>query len=373
MCCARTQALGPARLSALIWRPGDLQASTQEFHRNSGLLNGELIVLAIFVLLTALINRNDLYILFAGWLVVNLRLGALSAGWDTQWLGHMIPCDWLLQGRLITIALYYVLTLTLFAMLFKDDLAQIGHKSLVPLCQWTCLPLLVLSCVLTSAQFLPLFWLLAGVGIPALLYLLVRIRRKTRSSVASWYGAAICITLFASLYELVAAASGLKGWISSVNSVTAALSSGLLAALAIAEQMRQEHEQRLRAQDQLVHTFEAMPIGLFTLNRNGRFTSDSPALLGMWGTDLLAKGGTRWQDHFAEGTWTKLHRMVREKALDEMEVQWGNAPGEDASKRFLVTVTLSLGRIEGSLQDVTARHRFETELRIAKVKAEAAS
>ena len=25
------------------------------------------------------------------WLVVNLRMGALSAGWDMQWLGYAIP------------------------------------------------------------------------------------------------------------------------------------------------------------------------------------------------------------------------------------------------------------------------------------------
>jgi hypothetical protein len=45
----RTSAIGPARLSALIWRAGDLQTSAQQFHRKSGLLDGGIIVLAIFV------------------------------------------------------------------------------------------------------------------------------------------------------------------------------------------------------------------------------------------------------------------------------------------------------------------------------------
>ena len=52
----------------------------------------------------------------------------------------------------------------------------------------------------------------------------------------------------------------------SVNSVTAALSSSLLAALAIAAQLRMKHQQWLEAQAELQHTYEAMPIGLFTLN-----------------------------------------------------------------------------------------------------------
>ena len=56
-------------------------------------LVGGIIVLALFVFITALINRNTTYILFSAWLVVNLRMAALSAGWDQQWLGRTIPYD----------------------------------------------------------------------------------------------------------------------------------------------------------------------------------------------------------------------------------------------------------------------------------------
>ena len=358
----RTSAIGPARLSALSWRTGDLQASAQEFHRKSGLLDGGIIVLAVFVLITALINRSGLYVIFAAWLVINLRMGALSAGWDTQWLGYTVPYDWLLQGRMVTITLYYVLTLILFTSLFKDDFLQIGHRSLVKALQWTCIPLLILSCFLPSGRFLPFFWPLVGVGISLMTYLLVRILLKTRSRVAIWYSAAISVTLVASLYEVLSAALGIKGLIGSVNSVTAALSSSLLAALAIAEQMRQEHEQRLEIQAELKHTFEAMPIGLFTLDMGGRFTSANPALLAMLGPDVLANEGATWQSYFAAGAWTQLHQMVHEKNLDEMEVQGGPALGGGAAKRFLVTATLARDKIEGSLQDVTERSQATEDL-----------
>ena len=230
----RTSAIGPARVSVMSWRSSDLQASAQEFNRKSGLLDGGIIVLAVFVLITALINRSGLYVLFAAWLVINLRMGALSAGWDTQWLGYTVPYDLLLQGRMVTITLYYVLTLVLFTSLFKDDFLQVGHRWLVRALQWTCVPLLVLSCFLPSAQFLPFFWPVVGVGISLVAYLLIRILLKTRSRVAIWYSAAISATLVASLYEVLSAALGIKGLIGSVNSVTAALSSSLLAALAIA-------------------------------------------------------------------------------------------------------------------------------------------
>ena len=55
-----------------------------------------LMVLAAFVLITAIILRSGTYVLFAAWLVVNLRMAALSGGWDAQWLGRSVPQDWLL-------------------------------------------------------------------------------------------------------------------------------------------------------------------------------------------------------------------------------------------------------------------------------------
>ena len=358
----RTSAIGPARLSALIWRANDLQTSAQEFHRKSGLLDGGIIVLVIFVLVTALINRNRLYVLFAAWLVINLRMGALSAGWDTQWLGYTVPYDWLLQGRMITITLYYVLTLILFTSLFKDDLLRVGHEWLVRVFQWTCFPLLILSSFLPSSSYLPLFWPVVGAGISMLAYLLVRILRKTRSRVAMWYSAAISITLVASFYEVLSAALGIKGLIGSVNSVTAALASSLLAALAIAEQMRQEHVQRLEVQAELEHTYAAMPIGLFTLDLRGRFTSANPALVGMLGPNVLTDGANAWQQYFTNGAWTQLHQMVHNKNEDEMEIQGKPVPGCSGSKCFLVKATLAGDKIEGSLQDVTEKSRATADL-----------
>lgn len=358
----RSTATGPARLSVLKWQAADLDISALEFHRKSGLLDGGILLLAGFILITALINRNGLYVLFAAWLVMNLRMASLSAGWDSQWLGNTVPQDWLVQARSITLTLYYILTLTLFTSLFKEDLPLVGYRFIVRVAQWTCLPLLFLSIALPYALFLPLIWYVAGAGIAMLIFLLVRILRKTNSRVAIWYGAAISITLVASLYEVLAAALGIKGLIGSVNSVTAALSSSLLTALAIAEHMRLEHEQHLEVQAELAHTFEAMPIGLFTLDPHGRFLSANPALLDMLGQNVLKNEGTHWQQYFADGAWTKLHEMVFHKAQNEMEINARVLPGTAGTKHFLVKAALSRDKIEGSLQDITEKSRATADL-----------
>ena len=359
----RVGSVGPARLTALAWRASDLQISTLDFHRKSGLLDGGILILAVFVLIMAMINRSGLYMLFSAWLVVNLRMGALSAGWDTQWLGFSVPSDGLIKIRALTMAVYYVLSVTLFGKLFRNELIKVGMLGLLRVVQWSCLPMLLASAVLSYQAFLPLLWLGSGLFIAFMVVALVRILIISRSRAAVWYSASIAITLAASLYEVIAAALGVKGFIDSFNSVTAALSSSLLAAVAIAAQMRDEHQKRLALQAELQHTYEAMPIGLFTLDLRGRFLSANPALLQMLGQEVLSKGGRTWQRYFSGGAWAQLHNLVHTHNAAELELK-GRSPllGEREVSRFLVRATLARDRIEGSLQNVTEKSKATEEL-----------
>ncbi|MGC3985704.1 MAG: EAL domain-containing protein [Pseudorhodoferax sp.] len=354
--------VGPARITVLHWPTAALASSGFEFHRNAGLLDGGLIVLALFVLTTALVNRSGMYVLFAVWLLVNLRMGALSAGWDAQWLGRAVPTEWMPRMRLFTMSLYYTLTATLFRELFREDLAKVGYAPLLRIIMWPAPPLLLMSAFLPYGTVLPYIWAATGVGTCIAVFLLGRILVRTRSRVAMWYSASLAVTLAASLYEVVSAAVGMRGLIGAVNSVTAALSSSLLASLAIAEQMRQEHNQRLEAQAQLEHTFEAMPIGLFTLDLQGRFTSANPALRAMLATDVLEPGREAWDRYFHEGAWLQLLQLLQNQDNVSLELRGRMPDGGGVHKRFLVKAARARDKVEGSLQDVTDSSRATEEL-----------
>ena len=359
----QVSSVGPARLTALLWNTSDLQSSAQEFHRKSGLLEGGILILAVFVLVTAIINRSALYLLFAAWLVVNLRMGALSAGWDMQWLGYAIPASGLSKIRAITMAVYYVLSVTLFGMLFRSELTRVGAIWQLRVVQWVCVPLLLASATAPYKNFLPFLWVATAMFVAFMVLSLVRILIIMRSKAAMWYSASIAITIAASLYEVIAAALGFKGLIGSFNSVTAALSSSLLAAVAIAAQMRTEHQTRLEMQAEMQHTYEAMPIGLFTLDMRGRFLSANPALMRMLGQKVLDQGGQSWQRHFSGGAWAQLHNLVHTQSDGELELK-GRAPllGDREVSRFLVKATLARDRIEGSLQNITEKAKATEEL-----------
>ena len=354
--------VGPARIDVLQWPEASLESSNRQFHRNAGLLEGGLIVLSLFVLVTAIINRQWLYVLFAAWLVASLRLAAISAGWDTQWFERSVPLDWILPMRKLTIAVYYALTYTLFSRLFRDDLKRIGYPWLLQVALWSSVALLVVAVVLPFSQFLPVLWFTAAAGIAILVFLLARILFVTRSRVAMWYGASLGIVLLSGFYEVIAAALGLKGLIGAVNSVTAAFTSSLMAALAIAEQMRLERQERVRAQAELRGTYEAIPIGLFTLDRNGFFERVNPALTQMLSVDPTGRRREHWSDHFEQGAWRRLQDVTRQGAAQEMEIRSFDHSGRDP-KRFLVKATLNADKVEGSLQDITEKYKATEKLR----------
>ena len=357
----RASFVGPARISALQWPSVQLDKAERAFHRTSGLLDGGLIVLAMFVLVTGIINREGTYVLFAAWLLVNLRMAALSFGGSAQWLGYTVPLEWIGPARSLTLAFYYTLTAALFRTLFREELEKVNYPRLLRFTLWSCVPVIILALVLPYHTFLPIVWTASGCGILLLVFFLARILITIRSPVAIWYSASLGVTLAASLVEVISAALGFKGLAGSFNSVTAALSSSLLAALAIAAQLKIKNQQWLDAQAELQHTFEAMPIGLFTLNVSGIFLSANPAIRKMIGAENIQIGQDSWERFFSEGAWPHLHRLVHSQSNSELEIRCRNVPGLD-QKRFLVKATLARGKIEGSLQDITERSKATEDL-----------
>ncbi|EEF25907.1 conserved hypothetical protein, partial [Ricinus communis] len=73
---------GPAYIDAFMWQTEDLKQSARKFQENAALISGGLITLSIFVFVTAMINREWTYVIFAVWLIGNLRICANAMGWD---------------------------------------------------------------------------------------------------------------------------------------------------------------------------------------------------------------------------------------------------------------------------------------------------
>ncbi|MFC0135327.1 putative bifunctional diguanylate cyclase/phosphodiesterase [Massilia eurypsychrophila] len=353
----RAAFIGPARLTVLQWPAEQFELAAEQYHRKSGLLDGGMIVLAVFVLITALINRRSLYVLFSAWLILNLRVGALSAGWDSQWLGQIVPAEFLAISRPMTFVLYAMCTLTLYQTLLADELKNSRHLGGLRLIHWSCVPLLLAAVLLPYRLFLPVMWVIMVIGLSITTIGLISVMIRSRTRVAYWIAASFAVTFVASLAEMVSAALGMRELLV-INSVTAALASSLLAALAVAEQMRMETVRRVAVQQELEHTYEVMPVGVFTLDVYGHFLSANPALQKMLGGSALVMARSKWTQYFSQTVWSQLHDMVQSQAEAELEIQ-----NRDNSRHFLVRAILARGRIEGVLQDITEQTKATEQLR----------
>ena len=357
----RIESVGPARISLQTVEQSAFISLDTQYHRMSGLLDGGILMLALFTAMAGLINRNTTYVLFAAWLVVNMRMAALSMGWDHQWLGFLLPADILYRSRLVTVALYAAVTFTLFAELFKQELKALKLTALASAVKAACGILLLLSLLLPFQTFLPIAWVTTALGSVALIYLLTRVIVHRRTPVAHWYAASLAVGLLASVSELVGAAFGLKEWLGTINSVTAALASSLLASLAIAEQMRQAQRQKLSAQAELQHTYNVIPIGLFATDLEGRFTNANPALLRMLGSHQSAAiDRLHWNQFFSAQDW---HALLDRSASDSsVEIEL-SLRRDDGLRHFLVQATRTATGTEGTLQDITEKAQATENLK----------
>jgi diguanylate cyclase (GGDEF)-like protein len=348
----RARFVGPARLSMVSWSAATFADAVHAFDWQSGLLDGGLLLFATFVVFMALINRDWMYLLFAAWLVCNWRFAAISAGLDIQWLSFSVPPEWLSLMRKITAAGFDVTTVALFSKIFEIELKQVGHRDLLRVAQWSCLPLTLAAIFLPFALWLPVLWALTALTIAMLVFLLVLILRQTRSRVAIFYALSLAVILLSSFNEILGAALGMKALIGVLNSVTASLSSSLLVSFAIGQHMRDTRMALARAEKRLRDTFETIPIGIFTLHRaSGEIVQANASLQELSGNGGI---GRTWQESFGETEWQKFSQSIENTGLCEMEMRL--ARHDDAQEHYFQIEAVASGDfIEGSLADVTEK------------------
>jgi diguanylate cyclase (GGDEF)-like protein len=330
------------------------------------MLEGVVLALAFVLLLVSLSSRKWLYVLFAGWLVGNLRLTALSMGWDSNWLGHPVPAEFLPLMRSVTIALYYILTYALFSQLFAAELQEVGYKKLQRVGQLLGLGVFAAAVFMRYDDFIPFMWGMVGLAVCIACFFLFHIISLTRSAEPVWYSAALCVVIAIGSGALshLARWAGINYFDETAMHIAAAFVSSLLIALVIANSERNERQSRIRAQDELRRVYHVTPIGLFTLDMKGRIVRANPALQSMLGLGQLDTDAAIWENQFGRQAWIKLVNAIEQDGEAEIEIR--NLRESEAVPRrsFLVKAVLQDERIEGSLQDITGHADTISRLRI---------
>lgn len=330
------------------------------------MLEGVVLALSMGLLLVSVASRKWLYVLFSGWLVGNLRLTALSMGWDTQWLGQSVPDSLVPLMRSLTIALYYILTYALFIQLFKAELAKVGHERLQTAGRLSGVVLLAAALGLSYEQFLPLMWVMVALAVCLVTWLLRQVIRQTQSTQPVWYSVALAV--------VVAIGSGGAGLLANALDITlfddtalhigSAFVSSLLIALVITDSERAERQQRIRAQEDLKRVYQVAPVGLFTLSLQGRLVRVNPALKELLGIAHLEGDRGVWENHFGRQGWIRLLDQLERAGEVNSEIQGLlQYPGQQP-RSYLLKAVLENDQIEGSLQDITGRADALSRIRL---------
>ncbi len=354
---------GPAKVSARAWPIAELR-DAQATHKNmASTLEVGMGVLALFMLLTAMVTRRHIYLTFVGWLLLNMRMASLSAGSDWDLFGIAINPSIMIDVRQWTVCLYCLMTVALFSQLFKEELAQIKAGWTLTLLQASALFVAVFPLLLSFEQTLPVVWVCTAFGTAIIGWYLIDIMRKAPSRVASWYATSIAFATVAAVAEVIVAATGNNLLIAGVNHVTAAITSALLASLALAEDMRTDRLKRIEAQINLQTAYMDSPIGLFTVGKGGQLINTNPAF-----KEKLKGIGPDAPTHVNQifnldivGTVAWLQAAGEHQSI-ELQTEIAN-PHTGLKRWFSIKASTVDGSIvEGTLQDITDRVRADEHL-----------
>src|SRR5690606_27649482 len=94
-----------------------------------------------------------------------------------------------------------------------------------------------------------------------------------------------------------------------IHGLAALLSSGLVAAV-IAQHGRNERRQRLSVQAELQRVYDATPVGLFSLDKHGKFTRTNNAFRNMLWARVPPSEQIDWASCFGELSWKDLSTRV---------------------------------------------------------------
>lgn len=350
----------PTTFMSNVWSIPDLRVASDRYHRGVALLDGALVTLALFLTIIALRAREWTMLLLAVWLIGNWRLGTYALGWDGQWLGFAVPPDWRPLIRKLTVASYFLVTLTLFASLLRN---RAGSRSLLlqGLMGLGILQL-VAAFFLDRVPFSALSFTIWTTAVLTGLFVLGRRLATQPMTLFSWRILSLGVALAVILSGLVLTLIGQEEILDSFSSVVALLLSNIMVAMVVSDLVRVGRRERMQMQTALVTSYAVAPLGLFTLDEKDRFLETSPNLRKMLEIEEEAGTPLHWKDLFEPQDWQAVAAAT--EAGKDTEISYVTTNGESEQVRhYALRVVLADGQIEGSLQDITARAEAMNALR----------
>jgi diguanylate cyclase (GGDEF)-like protein/PAS domain S-box-containing protein len=326
--------------------------------------------LAVFGAVVSLINKDKTFFLLSALLVTSLRIAGFNFGWDLQWIGWSVDSSFVPAVKNLTLILHLVLAVALFEELFARQLRHTKGAHVLTALHATYALTVGLTFIIPAHGSIVLIWVLGVVTTLVIFASLGNILRKDASKVVVWYALSWVVTGLGMFGE-ISNALGYAGAVTKVmNSQVAAISSAVIAGIALAAKLEVERAARIAAQNSAVNAlhrfrenYNAMPVGIFSMKHDGTITEHNPTFGDMFPAKRRSSSrvGTNWVDLMnSESLTTVRESTVNDQMMDtELAVESPNG----ARRWFHVRAVRKPSRFEGWIEDITSRKEAEGQLK----------
>ncbi len=365
---ARLQGAPSIRPKLIPWEKSNYEQSMSVFARAGGELVGAFLALAVFCALVGVLNRDNVFVVFGGWLVTSGRVSLVNNGWDSVWFGASPSFTGLQMILSSMLALHAMLTLRLFRGLFANNFSNTS-KLLSAALEGALILVFFSSFFLPRSIFYPILWSFAFLSICFIAAHCYLILRKNFTSTFGWYAGGWIATLGGLLSEILRAVGLLGSEFSWINSRVGAVTGALLTAVALAERMRIDRQGRLKAEtkaklalQRFKENYNSVPVGLATIDMQGDIRHYNPSFQAIFG---VTQTTTRQSinKYFAPVIFNEIRDRLRTASETSLRV----APKDTASgdRAFSIQASIRDNLIEASFQEITKE--YEAEIRMKRL------
>jgi len=352
----------------LVWENASTEQLAKRFAKTGVAVWAVFLALAAFSLCVAAVNKSFLFLVFSAWLVSSIRVAGFNNGWDFNWLG---VDQWdgtpLLLVR-ISIAAYAFLTCVLFSSLFSRALAGSYIN------QGMALATLAFGLLIAFGSFMPIdlyitiFRSLAATALLIIAAGIVRLLTTSPSPIAWLYAGSYALMVAGMMIEILfqenfVPALGDMG----INATGGALASAIVMSVALAAQIREERNARLKARlgevnalKELEAVYSQTPVGLFRVTMDGLLTNANPMFHQMFTLDS-SKQSARFAQLWAIGLSPLCATIEPNAAKRGFEIKLPRS-GKYDTQWFVLNLARNGDGFTGSIADVTARKNAEHKL-----------
>ncbi len=348
----------------------DLSEHLVSSERLGGLLFGGMLGLAAFGAIVSLLNRDKTFFLLAALLVTSLRIAGFNFGWDLKWIGWTLDATFVPIAKNLTLLLHLVLTLALFQELFGRRLQTDRALFLFPFLYTIYGLTAAVSSFLPAHASIALIWVLGIATTVTIFFFLVKTLRRDVSTVAIWYAMSWFVTGLGMFGEIVNALGYQHPLTKVMNSQVAAVSSAVLAGIALAAKLQLERTARLSAQRSAIsalqrfrENYNAMPVGIFSMRLDGTIIEHNPSFGELFKDSGRhhSKTGENWVDLTSRQALTAIEESTTANRMMDTELA---IERPDGKRRWLHTRAVrKVDRYEGWIEDITARKDAEGQLK----------